>query len=273
MSWYIELASLVQDLGSNLTLLLQQDADPLKEFAEGIDQASKALNEAVASKEIDKKGDFLGVDFWDNDFWKLVFRFAINTLFLLVIVRWIYYPIARRKDYLFTYVMISILTFFICFTLKKFDLGLGMALGLFAIFGIIRYRTDPIPIKEMTYLFIIIGVSVINALSNRKMSYAELAFTNGVIILATYGLEKLWLLKHETQKMIVFEKIDLIRPDRYDDLMADVSERTGLKINRIEVGKVNFLRDTATLLIYYYEDEQEGGGSFESRGYGGGGDE
>ncbi|MBT5404276.1 MAG: DUF4956 domain-containing protein, partial [Crocinitomicaceae bacterium] len=97
------------------------------------------------------------------DFWKLLFRFFMNFAVLFVIIRMIYYPIAKRKDYLFTYFLLSIIIFSICFTLKKFDLGLGMALGLFAIFGIIRYRTDPIPIKEMTYLFIVIGVSVINS--------------------------------------------------------------------------------------------------------------
>jgi len=199
---------------------------------------------------------WLGLQAFDNDFWKLVFRFALNFLILFVIVRMIYYPIAKRKDYLFSYFLLSIIIFAICFTLKKFDLGLGMALGLFAIFGIIRYRTDPIPIKEMTYLFIVIGVSVINALANNKMSYAELGFVNLAIVGATFGLERIWLLKHESRKVVTYEKIDLIKPENNNLLKADLEERTGLNINRIQIGKIDFLRDTAQVYVYYYESEQ-----------------
>ena len=130
--------------------------------------------------------EFLGIKFFDDDIYKLMFRFAIDFIAVVIIVRYIYYPSARKKEYMFTYFMISVLIFFICFTLKKFELGLGMALGLFALFGILRYRTGTIPIKEMTYLFMIIGLSVINALVNKKMSYAELAFTNVVIIGIAY---------------------------------------------------------------------------------------
>jgi hypothetical protein len=141
--------------------------------------------------------------------------------------------------------------------LANVKLQLGFALGLFAIFGIIRYRTDAIPIKEMTYLFIIICVSVINALANKKISYAELFFTNVAIIFIVYGLEKIWLLRHESNKLIIYEKIDLIKPERRSELMKDLSQRTGLKINRIEIGRIDFLRDTARIRIYYYSDENE----------------
>ena len=133
-----------------------------------------------------------------------------------------------------------------------------MALGLFAIFGIIRYRTDPIPIKEMTYLFIVIGISVINALSNKKMSYAELLLTNTIIIFATYGMERLWLLRHESRKVITYEKIDMIVPENHPKLKEDLEKRTGLLINRFEIGKINFLNDTVQIFIYYYKDDQDG---------------
>ena len=257
MSVFIDGLMNAQDVLTSVWDFMVQDGNPIKDFADGMDRAVDALKEVTREEEVqDKEGTFLGVKLFDDDFWKLIFRFALNMTFLLVIVRLIYYPIAKRKDYLFTYIMISILVFFICFTLKKFDLGLGMALGLFAIFGIIRYRTDPIPIKEMTYLFIIIGVSVINALSNRKMSYVELAFTNLLIVFATYGLEKLWLLKHETRKNVVYENIELIKPEKHDELMADLKARTGLNINRIEIGRIDFLRDTAVIRIFYFEDEQ-----------------
>ncbi|MCD4768714.1 MAG: DUF4956 domain-containing protein, partial [Bacteroidales bacterium] len=116
----------------------------------------------------------------------------------------------------------------------------------------IRYRTTTIPIKEMTYLFVIIGVSVINALANKKVSYAELLFTNLMIVAIVWGLERVWLLKNETSKVIVLEKIDLIKPENYQLLLEDLKKRTGLQINRVEVGKINFLRDTAEVKIYYF---------------------
>lgn len=201
--------------------------------------------------------EFLEVKLYDDDFIKLLVRLILNLVSVFILVRLVYYPIAKRKDYLFTYFMISIVTFFICFTLKKFDLGIGMALGLFAIFGIIRYRTDPIPIKEMTYLFIVIGVSVINSLANKKMSYSELLFTNTLTIVVTYGLEKVWLLKHEAFKVVTYEKIHLIKPENRGEMLEDLEERTGLKINRVEIGKIDFLRDVASVKIYFYEDEQK----------------
>ena len=221
---------------------------------------TKDIIESLEKKEADDndKNSFLGVQYYDDDFLKLLFRFSFNLLAIIIIVRMIYYPIAKRKDYLFTYIMISILVFFICFTLKKFELGLGMALGLFAIFGIIRYRTDPIPIKEMTYLFIVIGISVINALSNKKMSYAELMLTNSIIIFATYGMERLWLLRHESRKVITYEKIDMIVPENHETLKTDLEQRTGLAISRFEIGKINFLNDTVQIFIYYYKDDQTG---------------
>jgi hypothetical protein len=144
----------------------------------------------------------------------------------------------------------------LCFLLESVKLELGFALGLFAVFGIIRYRTTTIPIKEMTYLFIIIGLSVINALANKKISYAELLFTNMAVIAVVWGLERIWLLKNENSKTIVLEKIDLIRPENYNLLMEDLKERTGLEINRAEVGKINFLRDTAQVKIFYFNGNQ-----------------
>jgi len=134
---------------------------------------------------------------------------------------------------------------------------IGFALGLFAIFGIIRYRTSQMPIKEMTYLFLVIGLSVVNALANKKISYAELLFTNIAILGITYILEKLWLLRHESHKIIRYDNIDLIKPEKYDELKADLEKRTGLTINRIDVGDINFLSDSARIQIYYYEKDND----------------
>jgi len=186
-------------------------------------------------------------------FFDLLFRFTINLIVNLLLVRWLYYGIARRKDYLFSYLIIGTVVFLLCYLLESVTLQLGFALGLFAIFGIIRFRTRQIPIKEMTYLFLIIGVSVINALTNQKINFLEVLLANLIIIAMTFGLEKLWLLKHETSKMVIYEKIDLIRSENRDKLIKDIEERTGInKINRVEIGKINFLRDTVDLRVYYF---------------------
>ena len=205
---------------------------------------------------LDSLTEILNLKIFSNDFYTLLFRLSVNLVFMTVIIRYLYYPITKRKDYLFTYYLIGLITFFLCFGLKKLDIDTGMGLGLFAIFGIIRYRTDAIEIKEMTYLFLIIGISVVNSLASKKISLAEMALINVTVIFVTYGLEYLWLVKHLTRKTIVYERIDLIIPNRYDEMKADIEERTGLTVNRVDVGKINFLDDTASVKIYYYADEQ-----------------
>lgn len=200
-----------------------------------------------------------GISFFNEDLYALLFRMCINLVVLVILIRFMYYSKARRKDYLFTYFLIGMITFFLCFGLKKLDIDTGMGLGLFAIFGILRYRTEGIEIKEMTYLFLVIGLSVINALASNKISLAEMALMNACLILLTAGLEYLWLLKHETRKIIVYDRIDLIQPEKYQEMMADVQKRTGLKINRIEIGKIDFLRDVAQIMIFYDGDIQSFG--------------
>ena len=201
--------------------------------------------------------DLFGIPLYDDDFLKLLLRFCINWFFLTLVVRFIYYRISGTKEYVFTYFMINIMVFFICFTLKKFDLGLGMAIGLFAIFGILRYRTDAIPIKEMTYLFIVIGIAVVNSLANKKMSYAELAFTNMSIVVIAAILENLSFSRREMSERVIYERIDLVKPDRHTELLKDLEQRTGLKISRIELGRINFLRDTVSIDVFYYPHEQD----------------
>ena len=190
-----------------------------------------------------------------DDFIELIIRFLFNFSVIFVAVRFLYYKVRRRRDYLFTYILISSVIFLLCFLLESVKLELGFALGLFAVFGIIRYRTQQIPIKEMTYLFLVIGISVINALANKKISYAELIITNGLLLLVTYGLERLMMLPHESKKSINYERIELIRPENRAEMIKDLEERTGLNISRIEVGKVDFLRDTARVNIFYFEPE------------------
>jgi hypothetical protein len=196
------------------------------------------------------------IDF--SSFLELVARFSLNFIVIMILVRWLYYSTTRRKDYLFTYILISSVVFLLCYLLESVKLQIGFALGLFAIFGIIRYRTNAIPIREMTYLFLIIGISVINSLADEDTSVAEMLFSNAAIIFATFGLEKLWLLKHESSKIVIYEKINLIKPENYAELIKDLKERTGIrKIKRVDVGKIDFLKDTCLLTIYYEEPGKE----------------
>ena len=199
----------------------------------------------------------LTLQWFDEDFYLLIMRLAINMVFITILIRFLYYEKTRRKDYLFTYYLIGTITFFLCFGLKKLDIDTGMGLGLFAIFGIIRYRTDAIEIKEMTYLFLIIGLSVVNALASNKLSIAEMGLINVFMVILTYILEFVWLMKHETRKTITYERIDLIKPENAAEMKKDLEVRTGLSLNRFEIGKIDFLNDTAQVRVYYYAEEQE----------------
>ncbi len=183
---------------------------------------------------------------------EMIVRFSINLIVILILVRWLYFSNTRRKDYLFTYILISSIVFLLCYLLEKVMLQMGFALGLFAIFGIIRYRTLTMPIKEMTYLFLIIGISVINALSNLSANLPGILFANMVVIFITYGLEKMWLMKHESSKIITYEKINLIKPEHHQELINDLELRTGInKIIRVEIGEIDLLRDVCYLTIYF----------------------
>jgi len=192
-----------------------------------------------------------------DDLIELIVRFSFNLFIVFCIVNYLYYPIARRKDYYFTYIISSVIVFVISFSMINVgDLTIGVALGLFAIFGILRFRTVQLPIKEMTYLFLVIGISLINAMvfSEKSISYAELVFINGVYFLITWGGEKFFLSKKQNVKRIVYEKIELIKPENQELLLKDLKERTGLNIKRIEIERINFLRDTARIRIYYSDD-------------------
>jgi hypothetical protein len=200
--------------------------------------------------------EFLDIELMNwQDFWDLVIRASFNLLVVLLLVRVLYYRITPRKEYLFTYILISVVVFFMIMLLENVGVEIGFALGLFAIFGMLRYRTQQIPIREMTYLFLVIGVSVINSLANRRVSYAELLLTNAAVVLVTYLLEKVFLLKTESKKLIFYEKIELIKPDMRTELIADLEERTGLTIHRVDIERIDYLRDAARIYIYYYEKD------------------
>ncbi|MGB2413837.1 MAG: DUF4956 domain-containing protein [Flavobacteriaceae bacterium] len=195
--------------------------------------------------------ELLGIPLFDDDFYKMMIRFLLNLFFLTGIVKFIYYKHNQKREYLFTFFLIGIVVYFLCFTLKKYELDLGMALGLFAIFGIIRYRTLPLEVKEMTYLFVVIGISVMNALSNKKMSYAEIIAANSIILFALYLLERYWVESKMLSKDVTYEIIENIRPENHELLKADLEKRLGIEILSFEVGNVNFLRDVAKITVYY----------------------
>ena len=199
-----------------------------------------------------EKTKLAGIEIFDvANLLELIGRFSLNLLVILILVRWLYFSTSKRKDFLFTYILISSIVFLLCFLLENVMLQIGFALGLFAIFGIIRYRTHAIPIKEMTYLFLIIGIAVINALSNTA-SISEIIFTNLIIIFITYALEKKWLLRHESSKSIIYEKINLIKTEHHKELIEDLQLRTGIsKISRIEIGEVDFLKDVCHITIFF----------------------
>lgn len=195
---------------------------------------------------------FLGIKLINSaDFLELLVRFSLNTLLLFLVVHFMYARNSKRKDFYFSYLAIGVIVFLLSFLLNSVKLELGFALGLFAIFGIIRYRTDAIPIKEMTYLFVIIGISVINALSNKKVSYAELLFTNSAIIFGLWLLEKRLMLKQETSIQLIYEKIENIHEENKEALLSDLKDRTGINITRYEIQKIDFLKDVAYIQLYF----------------------
>lgn len=197
--------------------------------------------------------DIFNIQFYNKDIYSLLFRLLLNFFFLTLIIRFVYYPKTKRKDYVFTYLLIGLVTFFLTFALKKLDIGVGMGLGLFAIFGIIRYRTQTIEIKEMTYLFVVIGLSVINSLATQEISLLEVLLLNGTALLITAGLEFFWWKNNEQMRTVIYEKIDLITAEKYDEMKLDLELRTGLEIIRFEIGKTNFLNDTAEVRVYFVE--------------------
>ncbi len=177
--------------------------------------------------------------------------FIINLAIVLVIVRLIYYPQQRNKDYVFTFIAFNTIIFFVMGVLNNAELSVGVGFGLFAIFSILRYRTETIPIREMTYLFIITALPVFNAVLMQADAFIQLAVANIAIILVLFALEREWGFKYETRKTITYERIEMIRPENWGALLVDLQQRTGLPIKRIEIGKLNFLRDSAEINIYY----------------------
>jgi|TARA_Y100000294_G_scaffold75012_1_gene70643 hypothetical protein len=183
----------------------------------------------------------------------LIIRFGFNLSVAFIIIKLIYQRDHNNNDFVFTYFMFNSLIFFFASILGSITINMGFAFGLFAVFAILRYRTDPIPIKEMTYLFIVITIGVINALSGDEVSFEALLFTNTALVGLTYFLEKYWQNNLLDSMNIDYEKIENVKPQNHEALLADLKERTGLNIQDFQFSRMNFLRDTVRIKIYYKE--------------------
>lgn len=195
--------------------------------------------------------------FESAEFFDLVLRFSFNFIVTFIIVRLIYYPLHKNKDYLFTYFIFNTIIFMILYVMTNVKMEFGVSFGLFAVFSILRYRTEDIPIKEMVYLFIIIAVALVNAMSTKKVTVTEILFANAMILIIIYTLENIWLMRHESSRVIIYEKIELIKPENYELLLKDLRERTGLNVHRAEIKNTDFQTDTARLTIFFYLDGEK----------------
>jgi len=200
---------------------------------------------------IPSPNDILGIPLWNKDsLLSLFVLFFVNILICWLIVHFLYYRKSKRKDYYFTFMLFGTTVFLLMNLLNNVNLAMGFAMGLFAIFGLIRYRTEPLPIREMTYLFVIIGISVINGLA-MSHGYINLLVVNLLFIIVILIFDGNKAIKHVATKIVLYERIELVKHGREDELIADLKERTGLDIQRIEVGHIDFLRDVAYIKIYY----------------------
>ena len=201
--------------------------------------------------EISNQISFLGVPLCDTQsLLHLLMRFAFNLIVTWVIARYCYYVKSQRRDYVLTFMLFGAAMFLLIFLMESVSIQIGMTLGLFAIFGVIRYRTETVPIREMTYLFIFICVAVINGLA-LNISYVELLVANFLLVALIMIVEGRRLLRHTSAKLVIYEKINLITPDKREEMIADLEERLGHKVNKVEVGHVDFLRDVAFVKVYY----------------------
>ena len=193
------------------------------------------------------------------------FRFALNALVIFLLVRIIYYPRHRNKDFLFSFFLFNIINFIICYLLSSATIKIGFAFGLFAIFSIIRYRSVSVPIREMAYLLTSVTIGILNALSSLDTGLPELLISNSILLLLTFVLDRKVTLPHENSQMVIYEKIELIKPENRSQLIEDLKLRTGLPIHRIEIGRIDLMRDSAKIRIFYLSQESQSS-SFDSDG-------
>ena len=218
---------------------LLQDLSALEDGAESVQEV------------ISKAGGFRWFD--AAGVTEMMIRFGFFLLVLFIIVYFLYYRKTHRRDYFFTLVLLSVSIFFLIYLLGSVKVKIGFALGLFAIFGVLRYRTETIPVREMSYMFGVISLSVINALAD-ALSFVELLIPNVAIALLIWFFEACVLRRNLASKLILYDRIELITPERREELLEDLKKRTGLNIYKVNVGAVDFLKDSAVLKIEYEND-------------------
>lgn len=224
--------------------MIQSDIDP---------EIAQEYIQALA----EKGPSFMGIPLFEPEvLFVFLMRFALNLLVCWFIIQHFYFKKSSRKDYYFTFMLFSVTIFILLFILRNLSMEFGFALGLFCIFGMIRYRTETVEIREMTYLFVIIGISAVNGLAINA-DYVTLLVANLMFLIIIWILENNRILKHTSNKIILYEKIALIKPECYDEMLADLKERTGLDIEKVEVGQIDFLRDVAYLKIYYKSNSDQ----------------
>ena len=198
-----------------------------------------------------EEGLSASADIFDKLSKKFFIRLAIDLSSVIILIRFIYFQVYKTKDLFFTYIIFNLIIFLLSFSLNKAELSMGAAFGLFAVFSMLRYRTEDISIKDMSYLFLSIALGVLNAVT--KGGWEELSTISAIILLITWLLESSWLMKKESSKVIFYDQIELIPTENHEQLMADIRLRTGIPVHRVLVQKIDFLRDSAQIRIYYYE--------------------
>ena len=184
---------------------------------------------------------------------ELLFGFIVNLCVAIVIVRFIYYPLRHDKNDVFTFVAFNTVIFFVMTYLANAQLSVGVGFGLFAIFSVLRYRANAISTREMTYLFILIALPVMNSVLMSQREWANLAVTNLIVIAVLYVLERGWGFRYEGYKVVKYDRIDLLKPEKHAVLLEDLRHRTGMPVTRFEVGRINLVEDTVNLYVYFDE--------------------
>ncbi len=217
----------------------------------GSNYSQSIADEFVDADDNDSPLDFLGIPFFNKTrFIQLLLRFSFNLFVCWIIVHCFYYRKSKRRDYYITLILFNTTMFLLICMMQNMDMQIGLTLGLFAIFGMIRYRTETVPVREMTYLFVITGMAVINGFA-MAVSYSELLLSNVLFIVVIVLFENVRFRHNKAKKLILYERIELIVPERKAELIADLETRTGLKIEDVEIGHIDFLRDVAFINITY----------------------
>lgn len=221
-------------------------AAPVGMKAQVFDSSLETQLDDGGTKKSDKKKDKDVVQI--N--WVFFANLAIDISAVLVLIFLVYFPTYKNQDYIFTFLVFNLVIFILTYVLNEVKISMGAAFGLFAVFSMLRYRTAGISIKDMTYLFIVIAMGLVGAI---RLDFYELMILDALIISFAWLLECKWILRRELSQNIEYENIELIVPEKRAQLIEDLKERTGLKIHRVVIRRINFLRDTAEIRAYFYE--------------------